>query len=59
MSTKKRNIRSKEVLKLLNDGSLCIVFKISMAMKQTYCFLTFQHVKKARYGSLKMILSQQ
>ena len=51
MSTKKRNIRSKEVLKLLNDGSL-FVFKISMAMKQTYCFLTFQHVKKAKYEGL-------
>ncbi|GFW19640.1 histone-lysine N-methyltransferase SETMAR [Trichonephila clavipes] len=57
LSTRKRSVPKsiRKSLKLLNNGGHRIISKIVTGIKRTSRFLTFQHVKKANYGSLKMI----
>lgn len=45
---------NKETLKLLNDSECCIISKIITCDGTYKPFLTFRHVKKVNYGSLKM-----
>lgn len=50
---------SKEILKLFNDGGFRFNFKIITVDETNITFLTFQHVKKVKWWTLKLSQNQQ